>query len=110
MVETVVRNAIHARDALLVFATKTIARSELSENIQIVWMFIDILLVIGDGMERVMLVYATVTCSIKRWMGVCSFLADIPMIPRNTKQMMNINLFILILFVCCYDVEYDQLI
>ena len=45
----------------------------------------------------------------------CSFtfavsLADIPMIPRNTKQMMNINLFILILFVCCYDVEYDQLI
>lgn len=49
-------------------------------------------------------------CSIKRWMGVCSFLADIPMIPRNTKQMMNINLFILMLFVCCYDVEYDQLI
>ena len=45
----------------------------------------------------------------------CSFtfavsLADIPMIPRNTKQMMNINLFILKLFVCCYDVEYDQLI
>ena len=32
------------------------------------------------------------------------------MIPRNTKQMMNINLFILILFVCCYDIEYDQLI
>lgn len=49
-------------------------------------------------------------CSIKRWMGVCSFLADIPMIPGNTKQMMNINLFILKLFVCCYDVEYDQLI
>lgn len=49
-------------------------------------------------------------CSIKCWMGVCSFLADIPMIPRNTKQMMNINLFILMLFVCCYDVEYDQLI
>lgn len=50
MVETVVRNAIHAGDALLVVATKTIARSELSENIQIVWMLIDILLVIGDGM------------------------------------------------------------
>ena len=52
MVETVVRNAIHAGDTLLVVATKTIARSELSENIQIVWMLIDILLVIGDGMER----------------------------------------------------------
>ena len=49
-------------------------------------------------------------CSIKRWMGVCSFLADIPMNPRNTKQMMNINLFILMLFVYCYDVEYVQLI
>ncbi len=49
-------------------------------------------------------------CSIKRWMGVCSFFADIPMIPMNTKQVMNINLFILMLFVCCYDVEYDQLI
>ena len=42
--------------------------------------------------------------------GFAVSLADIPMIPRNTKQMMNINLFILILFVCCYDVEYDQLI
>lgn len=45
----------------------------------------------------------------------CSFtfavsLADIPMIPRNTKQVMNKYLFILILFVCCYGVEYDQLI
>ena len=48
--------------------------------------------------------------SIKRWMGVCSFLADIPMIPRNTKQVMNKYLFMLILFVCCYDIEYDQLI
>ena len=60
MVETVVRNAIHARDALLVVATQTIARSELSENIQIVWMFIDVFLVIGDGMVLVMLVHATV--------------------------------------------------
>lgn len=45
----------------------------------------------------------------------CSFtfavsLADIPMIPRNTKQVMNKYLFMLILFVCCYGVEYDQLI
>lgn len=45
----------------------------------------------------------------------CSFtfavsLAFIPLIPRNTKQMMNNNLFILMLFVCCYDVEYEQLI
>ena len=49
-------------------------------------------------------------CSIKCWMGVCSFWADIPMIPRNTKQVMNKYLFMLILFVCCYDIEYDQLI
>lgn len=45
----------------------------------------------------------------------CSFtftvsLAFIPLIPRNTKQVMNKYLFMLILFVCCYDVEYDQLI
>ena len=110
MFETVVRNAIHAGDALLVVATKTIARSELSENIQIVWMLIDILLVIGDGMERVMLVHATVALQYQAMDGVCSFLADIPMIPRNTKQMMNKYLFMLILFVCCYDIEYDQLI
>ena len=49
-------------------------------------------------------------CSIKRWMGVCSFWADIPMIPRNTKQVINQYFFILMLSVCCYDVEYDQLI
>lgn len=110
MVETVVRNAIHARDALLVVATKTIARSELSENIQIVWMLIDILLVIGDGMERVMLVHATVALQYQVLDGSLLFWADIPMIPRNTKQMMNKYLFMLILFVCCYDIEYDQLI
>ncbi len=32
------------------------------------------------------------------------------MIPRNTKQVINQYLFILMLSVCCYDVEYDQLI
>lgn len=110
MVETVVRNAIHAGDALLVVATKTIARSELSENFQIVWMLIDILLVIGDGMERIMLVHATVALQYQAMDGSLLFWADIPMIPRNTKQMMNNNLFILMLFVCCYDVEYEQLI
>ena len=74
MVETVVRNAIHARDALLVVATKTIARSELSENIQIVWMLIDILLVLGDGMERVMLVHATVALQYQAMDGSLLFL------------------------------------
>jgi hypothetical protein len=74
MVETVVRNAIHAGDALLVVATKAIARSELSENIQIVWMLIDILLVIGDGMVRVMLVYATVALQYQAMDGSLFFL------------------------------------
>lgn len=49
-------------------------------------------------------------CSIKCWMGVCSFWADIPMIPRNTKQVINQYFFILMLSICCYDVEYNQLI
>ena len=74
MVETVVRNAILAGDALLVVATKTIARSELSENIQIVWMFIDVLLVLGDGMERVMLVHATFALQYQAMDGSLFFL------------------------------------
>ena len=74
MVETVVRNAIHAGDGVFVVATKMKARSELSENIQIVWMLIDILLVIGDGMERVMLVHATVALQYQAMDGSLFFL------------------------------------
>ena len=72
-------------------------------------MFIDVLLVIGDGMERVMLVHATVAQQYQAMDGSLFFLgrySDDSKEYQTDDEYKSFHSYV----VCCYDVEYDQLI